>query len=117
MSHLDDAFSLGTFETGSFGARFKICFDREPRAEPVCFDVGAHGERELFLARDVAGEPSSDPADMRQIATQDNWAGTQKTLRWLRSQSQPTMRGWFRENGFEPFIDQQISSAGAHASR
>jgi hypothetical protein len=115
MSHLDDRFSLGTFETGSFGARFKICFDPEPRAKPVCFDVGAHGEREVYLVRNVGGQPSEDPADIRQIATQDSWAGTMKQLRWLRSQSQPTMRSWLREHGFEPFIDAQIA-AGARAS-
>jgi hypothetical protein len=105
MSHLDDSFSLGTFESGPFGARFKLCFDRES----VCFDVGAHSEHEIFVARDVDGEPSADPADLRQIATQESWAGTMKNLRWLRSQSQPTIRTWIRDNGFEPFIDAQFA--------
>jgi hypothetical protein len=32
-------------------------------------------------------------------------------LRWLRSQSPATIRGWLRDNGFESFIDSHIDRA------
>lgn len=110
MSHLDDPFNLGTFESGPFGARFKLCFEPERRKTPVCFDVGARGEHEIYVSRHVEGLPPDDPGMMQRIATGESWAGTMKQLRWLRSQSQPTIRHWIREHGFEPFIDAQFSA-------
>lgn len=115
MSNLDDEITRGTFETGSFGARFKICFDREQHESPVCFDVGAGAEKEIYAARYVAGQASADPDFVRRMATPETWAATLKTLRWLRSQSAFTTRAWLRENGFAPFIEEQVTAARAEA--
>lgn len=117
MSNLDDEITRGTFETGPFGARFKICFDREQRELQVCFDVGARTEYELYVARYVAGQASTEDDSLQRISTQDSWAATLKNLRWLRSQSPYTMRNWFREKGFEPFIDAQVTTARAEVVR
>lgn len=116
MTHLDDEITRGTFETGSFGARFNICFDREQRESPVCCAIGARTERELYVARCVAGQASTAEDDLQRIATQDSWAATLKNLRWLRGQSPYALRIWLREKGFEPFIDEYIASARARAA-
>jgi hypothetical protein len=116
MSNLDDEITRGTFETGSFGARFKICFDRERRDFQVCFDVGASTEHELYVARYIAGQACTEDACRQQIATQESWAATLKNLRWLRSQSPYTLRNWLRDKGFEPFIDTQVTAARTEAA-
>jgi hypothetical protein len=111
VSNLDNAFSLGTFETGAFGARFKICFDRARPAPPACFAVGAHTEHELYVAPATNGSPTTDGSSGHRITTPDSWPTTMKRLRWLRSQSPATIRAWLRDNGFEPFIDEEMGKA------